>query len=457
MANFNFNNFLSICLLLFSCNAAPETQSITRESLLHSTESLAKTWYPRTIDSLHGGFYSDFNYQWEKEDHQIKMIVSQSRHVWTTSVLARHLGNDFYQSVAKHGFAFLKEKMWDKTNGGFNQYAKKMDGEYITNSDDKTAYGNSFAIYALAAYFQVSNDSSALSLAKETFYWLDKNSRDPEFGGYFNILKSDGSWAFLNSNQESSSAIESPWKDMNTSIHLLESYSELYKVWPNELLKTRLEELLTLVSKKIFTEKGYQTLYLERDWTPISYRDSTKDVRDKSIWYDHVSFGHDVEAAFLMLEAAHILELDNTEILAQAKTIVDHALDHGWDSQHGGFYDYGYYFEKDECKIIRDDKVWWTQAEGLNSLLLMAKLFPEDTRYMKYFQKQWSYINKYFVDHKNGGWYEEGLDSNPNAKSARKAQMWKVNYHNIRALINCENSLNEDSALINHVIRRENK
>ena len=117
--------------------------------------------------------------------------------------------------------------------------------------------------------------------------------------------------------------------------------------------------------------------------------------------------------------------------------MADHALDWGWDAENGGFYEGGYYWEKTKDRTIEDDrKVWWTQAECLNTLLLMSKLYPEESRYDELFEKQWQYINTYLIDHTYGGWYDAGLDTSPEAEKRAKAQIWKVNYHNTRSLIN---------------------
>jgi mannobiose 2-epimerase len=119
--------------------------------------------------------------------------------------------------------------------------------------------------------------------------------------------------------------------------------------------------------------------------------------------------------------------------------MVDHAILNGWDKDAGGFYDAGYYFRgQDSVTIIKDTKNWWAQAEGLNSLLLMSELFPNDPlNYKSLFLKEWEYIDQYLIDHEHGDWYPEGIDKEPEAKHAMKSQIWKGNYHTSRALMNC--------------------
>jgi mannobiose 2-epimerase len=119
--------------------------------------------------------------------------------------------------------------------------------------------------------------------------------------------------------------------------------------------------------------------------------------------------------------------------------MVDHSLNTGWDKTVGGFYDGGYYFKDDEgITIIMKGKNWWTQAEGLNALLLMAEKFPDDPMdYYSKFKTLWDYIDTYVIDHQYGDWYAGGLDKEPFQKKALKGHIWKASYHQFRALSNC--------------------
>ena len=418
-----------------------ENQKIIREMENSLKNELLNAWYPTTIDTEYGGFLSDFTYDWQPKGPQNKFLVYQARHVWTTSKAAIFFNDDNYRKIAEHGYHFLRDKMWDSRYGGFftlrSRQGKKIQGGY---GDDKSAYGNAFAIYALATYYAMSGDSSALNLAQKTFIWLEQHSHDPEYKGYFDRMKQDGSWySKTDSKLDPRRLIGAGLKDQNSSIHLLEAFTELYRVWPDSLLRERLLEMLNLIRDTITTEKGYLILFFERDWTPLSFRDSSQAVREANYYFDHVSFGHDVETAYLMLEATRALGIkSDPKILTIAKKMVDHALANGWDDETGGFYYQGYYFDNsDSVSIINEEKEWWVQDEGLNALLLMAKLFPEEKKYYVAFEKQWAYINKYLIDHEHGGWYMDGLDKSPGKQKAPKAHNWKANYHDVRALMNC--------------------
>jgi mannobiose 2-epimerase len=310
----------------------------------------------------------------------------------------------------------------------------------------KEAYGNSFAIYGLAAYYHASGDTGALNLAKATFQWLEKHSHDPKNKGYFQHLNMDGS--VVKRSVDIPSTDNTGYKDQNSSIHLLEAFTELYQVWKDPLLKTRLNEMLVLIRDVITTPKGYLQLFLTPEWKAVTYNEATREVILKHRGIDHVSFGHDVETAYLIMEASEVLGIHNDKkTLAIGKKMVDHALRNGSDNQVGGFYDEGYYFKnKPSIEIILDSKNWWAQAEGLNTLLIMARLYPSDKmNYMDLFMKQWSYINKYLLDHEYGDWYESGLDKVPEAKTRLKAHIWKGSYHSFRALSNCIKMLGDQN------------
>ncbi len=434
---------------VFSCTSSEKADEGSDQRIFNElSESLNKgildVWYPRTIDSIFGGFLSDFDYKWEMNGPQNKMIVTQSRHIWTASTVAEFYPErkNYFLKIAAHGVLFLKDKMWDSQLGGFYTLVDREGKALKTGKSErimKEAYGNAFAIYGLSAFSRVSGDTAALNLAKKAFLWLDKHSFDPQYGGYFQFLEADGTPLKDGYNG-------TPPKDQNSSIHLLEAFTELYRVWPDPLVKERLLMMLNLIRDRIVQPKGYLQLFLNRDCSPVSYRDSAEDVRRKNWQLDHISFGHDVETAYLMLEASEVAQQkDDTLTLHKAKLMVDHSIRNGWDKSVGGFYDGGYYFNgQDSVTIIKDTKNWWAQAEGLNSLLLMARLFPDNPHnYKSLFLKEWEYIDKFLIDHEHGDWYPNGIDKEPQGKMAMKAQIWKGNYHTSRSLMNCMKQLSE--------------
>ncbi|HEY2583690.1 MAG TPA: AGE family epimerase/isomerase, partial [Mucilaginibacter sp.] len=409
-------------------------------------DELLKPWYPASIDTVDGGFLSTFTYDFKPQGNQDKMVVTQARHTWSNAKAAELFPSvSWYKKGEESGFKFLRDKMWDKQYGGFYTYTDRQGNPKPGSFAPKEAYGNSFGLYALAAYYQSTGDTSALNLAIKEFHWLETHSHDPIYKGYYQHMERDGTP--IKRTAAVPTTAETGYKDQNTSIHLLESFSELYTVWPDSLLRVRLQEMLLLVRDVITDKRGDLILFFQPDWTPVSYKDSSYAVFLKHKNLDYVSFGHNVETAYLMLEASHILGIeDDTLTNRVAKRMLDDALTNGWDFKVGGFYDGGYYFkDKPGITIILDTKNWWAQAEGLNTLLLMADKYPNDPQqYAEKFKQQWQYVQTYLIDHVHGDWYQGGLDKEPNQKMALKGQIWKGTYHNFRALINCTNRLVPD-------------
>jgi len=438
----HFPRCLGVLLLLATCRS-PENNNERHEladKIEHSLQTgLLNKWYPQVMDTVYGGYLSTFSFDFKPTGEQNKMIVSQARHLWTTSKASMaYPQTAYFLDVARHGVEFLKNVMWDKTSGGFYTLVDRK-GNVINDSDaEKTAYGNAFAIYGLSAYVMATKDTAALSLVKKAFYWLDEHSHDPLYKGYFQHLRRDGT--VIKRDEKVPSTSDLGYKDQNSSIHLLEAFTELYQVWPDPVVAERLREMLFLIRDTITTDRGYLVLFFQPDWTPVSFRDSSEEVILKHRNLDHVSFGHDVETAYLLLEASHVVGLEHdSTTLRIAKKMVDHALVNGWDPLAGGFYDEGYYFrDKPGITIIQDTKNWWAQAEGLNTLLLMADLFPDDDQhYFAKFKMMWNYIDKNLIDHEHGEWYAGGLDKQPDLKTGLKGHIWKAAYHQYRSMENC--------------------
>lgn len=430
--------FICSLLALLAWGCRPQSQhnydSIhARLQNMLAEQSLA-LWYPRVIDKTNGGYYSNFSYNWQKESAQPKFIVTQARHIWTLSTAAAlYPDSTQYGTYARHGFLFLKDKMWDTSTGGFYEL---VDSTGVPSGPDtlvKRAYGNAFAIYALSAYYQLSDDQEALNLAKKTFRWLDFHAHDKQYGGYFQYLKKDGTPILREENNVSTSdQNQAGLKDYNSSIHLLEAFSALYREWPNDTLHDRLNEMYHVVADTMVDKRGFLKLFFYPNWTQMKGERGKK--KDE---FDHITFGHDVETAYLLLDAAKSLDKPEDEILPTAKKLVDHALTHGWDNENGGFYERGKYIDG-KMQILDNNKNWWAQAEGLHSLLLMSTYFPADTnQYFNKFLKQLNYIDQNLIDHKYGGWFSFGIDKKTGAAKMAKAQIWKGNYHTSRALMHC--------------------
>ncbi len=436
--------FLLTSTLFIACEKpdVKDGQSSIGEAIQEVLQTkMIDVWYPLVIDSVNGGYFSDFNYKWELKGAQDKFIVTQARHIWTLSFLYGHYEEkQDYLKWAGHGFQFLRDEMWDDKVGGFFQMTDvKGQVREVPSSCEKTAYGNAFAIYALAEYHKASGNEGALDLARETFYWLDDHSRDSVYGGYFQMLYRDGTPIPREKANDFtySDRAQIGLKEYNSSIHLLEAFTALYEVWPDSLLRERLEEMYVVVSEKMMDERGFLKLFFYPDWTMITDEELKQTGGGSGYISEHITFGHDVETAFLLYEAAEALGKDEGGYLPKIRSFVEHSIKMGWDEKYGGLFDQGKYVDG-KMTILSSHKEWWSQAEALNSFLLMHCFFPDDPQnYYQRFEAQWEYISGYLIDNEHGGWYLNGLDVNKKFTKRAKASIWKGNYHTTRALVHC--------------------
>ncbi len=408
-------------------------------------DMMAAKWYPKAIDRQYGGFLSNLEYDWSPSSQQDKMIVTQARHLWSLSKLVElYPGKSEYREYADHGYRYLRDVMWDREAGGFHNL-RTRDGKPVESSDyyrEKRTYGNAFGLYALAAYARMSQSEEALELSKKAFRWIERFGYDAENKGYFQFLIPGGA---PGDNGDpipgTSDPARYPYKDQNTTIHLLEAYAELYRAWPNDTVRNKLNHLITLVRDTITTDKGTMNLFFHHDWRPVSFHDSTQ--RDYDL--DHVSFGHDIETAFLLLDAMEALgDPVDPKTLSVAEKMVTHSLEYGVDRTTGGLFERGYY-EDGNLVIIDSSKNWWSQAEAMNTLLLFDSIHPGQG-YRREFDRLWEYVDTYFLDHRYGGWYEMGIDRDPEFRTGRKAHIWKGPYHTFRSMLRCMEYLERDVA-----------
>ncbi len=436
---------MALCLAAFG---EPREQEILQELESSFERDLISAWYPQSIDEDFGGYRTGFGSDWVPTDETDKYLVGQSRHIWVLSKLAAFKEDETFLRQAEYGYRFLVETMWDDENGGFHE-AVTQEGEPISRFG-KSAYGMSFSIYALAALYKETGDEAVLEFAKSAFAWLEAHSWDSENQGYVDDMDLRGRW--IPKRIDGIDTVGLGTKDYNSSIHILECFTVLYSVWPNETLRLRLEQMLEIVRDRFVQDPAYLHLIFNRNWERISFRSSGRDAVMAGRFFDHVSWGHDVETAFLMLEAAEALygEVDE-KTAVKAKALVDHALDTGWDEDQGSLFEGGYYFEDDEApEVIMPKKVWWIAAESLNASLLMSQLYPNQPKYFEAFVAQWTYIKDYLLDSQNGGWLATGLDSDPKARLLPKASQWKACYHDARAYLNCIEMLRGEFALTKH-------
>ncbi len=301
------------------------------------------------------------------------MLEYQARQTLAAARASTHSPDlAFLREAAAHGFRYLRERMWDRSLGGWyrllNQAGDPCEGA------TKHGHGTSYAISACVACYATSGDPECLELAKLAFSWLEEHAHDDEHGGYFVFYRRDGTpilstdpWAIAPGRIRDTIGTPIGFKDANTTSDLLKSFSDLYSVWPDPLLRRRLEETLYIIRDRLVVAPGVMHTYVHPDWTPLP---------------DPIRYGQILRSANLLLSASEVLfgTVDSTTERI-AKSMVDTMLRFAWDRGNGGFHLAGSSFGPmyfDDTVVFVRDKVWWPQAEGLKALSAMARLHPDD-------------------------------------------------------------------------------
>lgn len=403
----------------------------------HLQTEIVGRWIPRAIDAK-GGFHQNYDFDWKELPDDSRGVVYQARLTWLASIG----GNN---EVAEHGVKFLMDRMWDKKNGGF-WWSVGLDGK---PSAEKHTYGNAFALYALARHANMTGLLKDREAATRAFEWLETKARDPKFGGWFETL--DGAnKPIVIGDPGSADSIGTPYgvRSMNTTIHILEALVE-YVVLMRKEIRTGIGNQPGLDASqvhpikdgklalgKVGAKKGIELKRLEEAFKLVRDRFVTK---DGELWYYHAadyeeplsdmdSYGHELETAYLLLEAAEVLGKPNDkETWRKAKLLVDHCLEVAWDEKNGGFFYEGHIGGGPSDR----KKIWWTTAEGLNALRIFAQKFGGI--YQKRYAQLWKFVLEHQVDKVQGGWHPS-LDENNVPITSVKSDAWTEGYHQGRAI-----------------------
>jgi cellobiose epimerase len=382
-------------------------------NLLHN---ILPFWYPDTVDYTNGGYVLNHDIAGRLKGGGSKMIVTQARMVWLYSRLARAgYGGRKYLDAAELGYRFLRDKMWDQKNGGFYWEVDLTGASRLRPG--KHLYGESFALYALSEYYLASGKQEALELATRLFNVLEAKAHDKTYGGYQESFNED--WSPVPAG-ESSYMGESDFKLMNTHLHLLESMTAFYRASKLPLARERLLELITIESSTVVRKGvGACTDKYRRNWEPVL-----------TGGYARVSYGHDLENIWLLIDACDAAGIPNYPLLDVYRALFDYSLKYGFDEDQGGFFDSGEFNQPAQNR----GKTWWVQAEACVSALYMYRLTHE-AKYLRVFEKTSDWIDQHQVDWKNGEWFETITPAG--VASGVKAGIWKAGYHNGRAMIEC--------------------
>jgi mannobiose 2-epimerase len=379
------------------------------EVQLVELDKVLNYWIKNTIDKENGGFYGKILSSGIKVKDATKGAILNGRILWTFSAAYNFNKNKLYLETADRAFNYLIDHFFDKKNGGVFW---ELDFKGNPINTRKQAYAQGFAIYGLSEYYKASGNERSLQLAQELYWTLEKNFLDKEFGGYIEALNDN--WSPLEDMRLSVKDANEP-KSMNTHLHLLEPYTNLYRYWKNPLLAESIRKMIRIFLDKIIDKKtAHFNLFFDMDWTVKS-----------SI----VSYGHDIEGSWLIAEAAEELGDEKLieEVNQMALRMVDVTRDEGSDKDGSIFYEC-------EGKHFDTDKHWWPQAEAMVGYVNAWKI-TGDKKYLDLAEKVWDFIALHIIDHELGEWFwRVDLDGIP-YNADEKTGFWKCPYHNTRALI----------------------
>ena len=381
-------------------------------------DNIASFWLTKSLDYQNGGYTINIGPQGEVKAGGSKMIVTQTRTVWLFSRLVRAAyGGEDYLAAAEHGYRFLKEKMWDAEHGGFF-WEVDVTGDQALRPR-KHLYGQSFALYALSEYYMACQEQEVLDFAVQFFNLLETKAHDPEFGGYLEFFDTD--WSPLPATTASYMSVRADLKLMNTHLHLLEALTTFYRASQLPLAQERLQELILIESNAVVKKDlGACTDKYMRDWRRRLDQD-----------YARVSYGHDIENIWLLIDACNAVDLSNWPLLELYKTLFNYSYVYGYDLVNGGFYDSGAFDQAAD----RRNKIWWVQAEALVSALYMYRM-TNDPRHLSVFETTYTFVDEHMADWEHGEWWGS-VTPEGGAQGGNKAHAWKCGYHNGRALIEC--------------------
>lgn len=396
-------------------------------------------WFPRCVDTEHGGFLCDFDRGWSPCGPHDKLLEFQARQTLTAADACRRYPEDArFREAALHGLRYLREVMWDADKGGWWHRLDRAGRPLEFHT--KHAHGAAYAIEACVAVHEATGDPAALQLAKDGFDWLDRHARDREFGGYFGFLTRD--------NAVIRKPSDCPWrgecdtvgteiglKDANVHSDLLETFVHLYRAWPDARVEERLAEAVDIMSERMLVPSaGVLHIFVTADWRPIPHLSRA---------------GYQCQTAYRLTIARELIG-DGERLRTLAGRLMDHALRYTRDP--GGGFRYAApgttpRFLQGQDLLSRD-KPWWIQMEALKALLAVSRLFPERADYRGHLEATWAWVERSLFDAEHGGIYTSALDSQRRwrrglgarfapAALTRKGDVWKDASHDARALLYC--------------------
>jgi mannobiose 2-epimerase len=381
----------------------------TLEQLL--VNNVLPFWDERVIDR-DGGYLLAFDVQGQLRRGVTQRVVTQARTMWFFSRLGRSsYGDARHLEWAAHGFAFLRERMWDRRHGGFFW---ELEGD-TPGDARKHLYGQAFGLLGLLEFARAAQAKPARELAQELFELIERRAHDGRFGGYAESWLRD--WRPEPAGAKSPLGPPANHKTINTHMHLMSALTAMVDADPVSGPRERLGELISIVSDRAVSRSPATCPTVHsRDWTPAPG------------WRS--SFGHDLESVWLALRACQLARVSDAGLLPAWEAIWDNTLRLGFDPERGGVYSEG----EPGRPADRLEKHWWVQAEAMVSARLMHRR-TGDPRYERAFLQILDWIMRGQADWERGDWYRTVAPDG--TVTGSKAGHWECPFHQGRALLEC--------------------
>jgi mannobiose 2-epimerase len=387
--------------------------------------------FPANIDTDGWGFRSRFDADWKPLPDPTRYTVFQSRVAWTAAFLLdrRPALAERLLPVARHGLEALHAPIWDEQHGGYF-HRVELDGRPQPESGEKDLYDQAFALQALTRLSRAPGDGidrrRAADRLEQTLDWIETRHRRHDAPAYRSRVARDGSPLPFDPAAVAppSNGFEGPvgWHDFNSHLHLLSAFSTLHQSTSTPEMAERVDVLIDLLAGPFWAEPGCFHILLDAELRPVP---------------GPVSFGHDVEAAWMILEAAErIGRGDESALRDRMVRLAEHGLAFGWDPHLGAWTERG-----EALRRSRDLTLgWWVAFEALNTFSAFADRFANKRRlFERAFDDTWRFIGNRLTDHESGGiWL--GFDSRGHLRR-EKSGPWFATYHAARTLVEAADRL----------------
>ncbi len=416
---------------------APVVQTIGPERIEQIYETiemyletmLLPFWLERSLDREAGGYLTSFDRDGRPTGETEKSLISQMRLIFTFSHAYRHGYCDkACLEAARHGVDFVRKAFRDVEHGGW-YWMTTRDGKPVV--DSKILYGQSFAIYALSEFALATDDENAIDLAAQTFDCMQRNATETSSGGYWEMFYRD--WRRKPGGQWGGDR-----KTLDVHMHLMEAFTTLYELTGDPVHRRKCcESIRTLTSHMITSSHRIALAQFDVDWNPlpaILFKDvwgSDRDVEAGARPLDNTNYGHNVELAWLLHHALHILDEDVNPYRPVLKGLYDHAVRYGLDREFGGIFVEG----PADGPATQQLKEFWQQAEALVGFLDATLLFGNEL-YWDAFEQVWNFVWNHGINHSTGEWYAL-LERDGRVKWDYLGHAWKNNYHTVRSMLEC--------------------